>query len=112
MKLASVVFMLGNAFGGDLSQKNAAVLVENIPEVVANRKSGGCPSLDRLGTVNNVADFQVRNLCPKKGSGLIGNYSVDLTTGAIWRNDNKDDLIDSPRLRRLKRVFMGRQKVT
>jgi len=54
--------------------------------------------------------FQVRNSCPVGGSGLIGDYSVDLNTGEIWVDIERDKKIDSPRLDKLRRRFLAQQK--
>jgi hypothetical protein len=60
--------------------------------------------------------FSVHDPCDKSGavSNKIGQYTVDLKNGEVWRDvDRRGDgrnLIDSPRMRELRRKFLGEQK--
>ena len=95
-----------------LSIGNAERLIQSIPDVLRNKHDGGCPRPECESLGENAVFCQVRNMCPKSGSGLIGNYRIDLRTGQIWSgiDPRSDKLIDSERLRRLRRQLLAKPR--
>lgn len=69
------------------------------PAVVKAKASGGCPAADYQEKSPGIALFQVRNLCAKSGTGMLGNYAVDLSNGQMWAEDGDEKRIDSPEVR-------------
>ena len=59
--------------------------------------------------------FAIHNPCDKSGaaSDKIGNFTVDLKNGEVWsdvdRPDDTKKLIDSPRMKELKRKLFGKK---
>jgi hypothetical protein len=57
--------------------------------------------------------FSMHNHCDKSGtaSDSMGIFTVDIKHGEIWsgvdRRDDGSNLIDSPRLKELRRKFIG-----
>lgn len=93
-----------------LTPAQAKMVVMNVPEVLRAKEKHRCPVAELLEAKGSTAFFQVRSTCVRQGSGLIGNYTVDLQTGEISADvdKNKDTLIDSTRLRRLRqKLFKG-----
>lgn len=101
--------LLYPASAGSLSLKDAELLVLNTPDVIKAKRIHHCPKAEYLFGDENTAAFQVRNVCPSNGSGLIGNYSVDLRTGFV-RYDLEGRRIDSERLRKLRHQLLSRGK--
>lgn len=95
-----------------LTATDAQLLLKNVPEVLRCKQAAGCPELDCESLGKDAIFCQVRNMCPKSGSGLIGNYRVDLRTGRIWIGIDPvpDKLIDSNSLRRLRRQLLSKRK--
>jgi hypothetical protein len=67
-----------------LTAQEANRLVTNIPDALTVKRRGGCPTPDYAELGPDLALVQLRNTCPRSGSGLIGNYVVDLRSGKIW----------------------------
>ena len=119
LRLTLVVFLPMFLLAGgrkQLTHKQAEELVLNIPEALASKGLGGCPKAD-LGAANKnqtTVFVQVRNMCSHEGSGLIGNFTVDLKTGEIWvdvdRSKEGRNLIDSPHLKELRSKFFTSKK--
>lgn len=86
-----------------LTTQAASELVLAVPEAVATKKNGGCPEAELTQASGVLAFFQVRNSCPARGSGMIGNYTVNLQTGQIRTDDERRRIIDSPHVREVKR---------
>jgi hypothetical protein len=91
-------------------ERTAETLVMNVPEVLMTKSHHGCPRAETLEIGKDTANFQVRNSCAAQGSGLIGNYSIDLNTGEVWFDSERDKKINSPRLDKLRRRFLEQQK--
>jgi hypothetical protein len=86
-----------------LSAKQAQTLALNTPDVLSSRHTRGCPKVESLSASKIEFFFQVRNTCPKRGSGLIGNYVVDRRTGEIWADIDKRQPVTSEHLDALRR---------
>lgn len=94
----------------DLSIKDAELLVLNTPDAVKAKQIHHCPKAEYLFGDKSTATFQVRNLCATSGSGLIGNYSVDLRTGFVYY-DVEGKRIESQRLKKLRaQLLQSRNK--
>jgi hypothetical protein len=57
-----------------------------------------------------LAAAQLRNMCPRSGTGLIGNYVVDLKSGTIWSEYDNKKQEDSPRLQSVKKKLLRRAR--
>jgi len=101
-----------------LTQKQAEELLLNVPDAVAVKAKRGYPSVYLLWPNERQANFvfSMHNHCDRSGaaSDSMGIFTVDLRSGVIWsgvdRSDNGDNIIDSPRLRALRRKFLGVRK--
>jgi hypothetical protein len=89
-----------------LTKDAVTVLVMNTTAFLALESRNGCPSLDVVPEGENLISVQLRNTCPTSGSGLIDNYTVDLRTGEIWTGVDDRKIVDSERLRLLRRVLL------
>jgi hypothetical protein len=115
MALLPLLASIGVAQEKRLSLAQAEELILNIPEAISIKARSGCPKSERLWVNDQQANvfFQLRDPCDKSdaASNLIGNYTVDLKNGEIWygvdREDDGSNVIDSPRLRELRRKFLG-----
>ena len=85
----------------ELDTKDAATLIQNTPDFSRAKQVGHCPKSELLWADNGSAVFQIRNTCPTSGSGLIGNYTVDLRTAQVWIGVDRTKLVESKGLRRL-----------
>ena len=115
MRLLVLSFLLPLAAGSSqISEREARFLVENTPDVQGVKKRGGCPRFELLWRERDTAVFQARNFCAREGSGMIGNYRVDLTDGTVWSGIDKDNdrIVDSTRLRSLRRHILGNGRGT
>ena len=100
----------GSLFGQQLSLDQARNLVENTPDFLVVKDRKGCPRSELLWHTSNSVVFQVRNRCPKSGSGMIGMYTVELTTGKVWVGVDRDELIESDRLKEVRRRLFERRR--
>lgn len=93
--------------GRCLTIKEAERLVTNLPVALTIKRHGGCltPDYQRIGP--NLALVQLRNTCPRSGSGLIGNYVVDLRSGRIWSDMDQKAEVDSAHVRALRRKLLS-----
>lgn len=104
--------VLGVAVSGAqvLSSKDAQLLVKNVPDALKDKHHGGCLSSDYSHFGGGLALVQLRNMCPRSGSGLIGNYFVDLNSGRIWSDIDKTEEVNSPPLRKLREILLKRKR--
>jgi hypothetical protein len=93
-----------------LTDDQAEMLVRNVPDALAEQRRGACLSAEfnKLGA--NAGTVQLRNTCPRFGSGLIGNYVIDLQSGRIWSDIDRTKPVESPALRRLRNRLLHRPK--
>ena len=123
MKLAFTIFCVASEVSGSacaqnskplLDQEDAWLLVMNIPNVMEVEVRKGCPSIEFTPVGNDRIWALVRNECPQKlpASGTLGMYTVDLRDGRIWSGVDPGNVIDSDRLRRLRKVLLARHKST
>jgi len=89
--------------GRCLTIKEVERLVVNTPEAVAIKRRGGCPTPEYQQMGPSLALVHLRNACQRSGSGLIGNYVVDLRSGRVWSDIDQTTEVDSQRLRTLRR---------
>src|SRR5438132_12088595 len=109
------VMVVSAAAEKQLTQKQAEELLLNIPDAVAVKVKRGCPSLYLLWPNERRASlvFSMHNQCDKSGaaSNTMGTFTIDLKRGEIWsgvdRRDDGGNVIDSPRLKELRRKFIG-----
>lgn len=92
--------------GSRLSIKQAEMLVLNTPEALRSKDGGRCPKAELLSTSETAGWFQVRSTCKVTGSGLLGNYEVDLTTGEVWVGDERIEKVVSKRLNLLRKQMI------
>lgn len=92
--------------GARLGLYEARVLVEHTPGFLHALQSGYCPQSSDGAVDGNAASFVIRGEC--KYLGVIGDFGVDLTTGAVTQ-DGISGPIDTPELAGLrKRMFAAR----
>jgi len=95
------------AFAGrSLTPKEVELLVANIPPALEMKRHGGCPTPEYSDWSPGLAMVQLRNSCPRSGSGFIGNYVVDLHSGKIWSDIDRKSEVDSPRLLALRKRLL------
>ncbi len=92
-----------------LTEKDATTLVSNVPEALASKRRGGCLVPDYSELSPDLAFVQLRNSCPRSGSGLIGNYVVDLHSGRIWSDIDRTKEVDSARLRAIRKKILAKR---
>ena len=91
--------------------KEARELVLGIPDALAASAAGRCPKAEMLSITSESAFFQLRSTCVKYGSGLIGNFTVDLSTGNVGFDIDKEHLVQSEHLNRLRSRLFARKRV-
>lgn len=95
-----------------VSVREAQMLVENTPDFLRASAKARCPRAELLWSGEDDFAFQIRNRCARSPSGLIGNYVVDRQTAEVWIGVDRDELVQSNRLKRLqqavKRNIAGR----
>ena len=103
--------MSGSLMGAEarLNTKDVALLVANTPQAIEVKQRGGCPTSDYSEASSDVAMVQLRNSCPQSGSGLIGNYVVDLHSGRIWADIDRTKEIDSAQLRAVRKKILSKR---
>lgn len=108
MKSLQLVFLSSLLLTGEsrLSVKDAKVLVENTPDFLNAASGDRCPQVEVLWSGKLDVAFQMRSRCTKSPSGLIGNYIVDRQTAEVWIGVDRDQLVQSKRLRELQRVLL------
>lgn len=89
-----------------LARKHVKLLVENIPTALKVKRAGGCLSSDYSDMGPDLVLVQLRNGCPRSGSGLIGNFVVDRRSGRIWNDIDQTEEVDSAHLRELRRKLL------
>lgn len=115
-----LLLVLGAVSSGadkELTPKQAEELVLNIPDSVASRTKGGCPKavVNWTNDKQSTIFFSVHNPCDKSGaaSNKIGQFTVSLKNGEVWldvdRRDDGKNLIDSARMRELRRKFFSKK---
>lgn len=85
-----------------LTQGEVELLVTNVPVALKVRSLGGCLSADYWTDGSGSATVQLRNMCPRSGMGLVGNFEVDLRSGRIWNDIDRIEEVDSAHLRSLR----------
>jgi hypothetical protein len=95
-----------------LTEDEAWVLVMNTPAVIQSEANGGCPALDISEEGKLRFSVQARNMCPKSGTGLLGNFKVDRNTGKIWIGEDDREFIESSRLKRLRQILLSAKEQT
>src|SRR5258708_5075323 len=91
-----------------LSQKEATQFVMSTPPALKSKRAGHCPKAEFLFKGKGTFTFQLRSACPVSGSGLIGNYTVDLRTGRILEDLEGAEPVDSKELQLLRERFARR----
>lgn len=82
-----------------LTVADAKLLLTNTPDYISAKSKGRCPEVELGWHDENEAVFQLRSMCPTSGSGLLGNYTVDLRSGQVWVGIDRDQLVRSSVLR-------------
>ncbi|MFN7919445.1 MAG: hypothetical protein U0Q16_05070 [Bryobacteraceae bacterium] len=108
-KLLAVIALVQGA-ERRLTIPEARMLAENSPDFLNSRVRGGCPRTELLWTAREYVVVQIRNRCPKTGSGMIGNYRVALRTGEITVDADTGEEIDSERLSLLRKKLLSKHK--
>jgi hypothetical protein len=90
-----------------LTKKDVSMLVSNVPEALATKRRGGCLAQDYSELGPDLAFVQLRNSCPRSGSGFVGNYVVDLYSGRVWSDIDRTKEVDSPHLRAIRRKIVA-----
>lgn len=93
-----------------LTVAEAKLLLTSTPDYVLAKKKRGCPEIELGWQEATEAVFQLRNTCPKSGSGLLGNYTVDLRSGQVWIGVDRDQLVQSPLLRQALSKIHGKKR--
>jgi hypothetical protein len=93
-----------------LTTKEARLLVQNTPKVLQSKNSNRCPRIELLWKDERTAHFQARSTCNTQGSGLLGNFTVDLISGSIYTDIDLEHAVDSDNLKDLtKRLLRWRR---
>lgn len=90
-----------------LSSDEVWLIVMSTPAAIQLEARGGCAGVDIARGEKQLMYVQLRNMCPKSGTGLVDNFTIDTTTAQIWTGTDDRAYIDSERLRRLRRVFQN-----
>jgi hypothetical protein len=94
-----------------LNAKQAETLVMNTPEALRSKGLHRCPMAELLTVSDTIMSFQIRSSCRTSGSGLLGNFSVDLSSGELWYDVDRITPVISKRLRKLReRMFAPAQR--
>jgi hypothetical protein len=105
--------------GKQLTQMQAEELLLNTPTAITAKENHGCPRAQLLWQYERQSSlvFSMRDPCSKadlETSDLVGIYAVDVKRAEVWqgadRLRDRSNLIDSPRLKELRREFLGRRK--
>ena len=73
-----------------LTPREAIQVFAMIPEIAKAKKEGFCPRFEaRYGDEASNLGVQVRYGCGPYAGALIGNYGVDLWTGAVHQGESK-----------------------
>jgi hypothetical protein len=89
-----------------LTVAQAEKLALNTPDVLKSNHQKRCPKPDSVQILPTIVWIQVWNTCPVSGNGHIGNYVVDLSTGAIFADVDQTIRIKSRRLNSLRRDML------
>jgi hypothetical protein len=81
-----------------LQPEHAAMIVMQSPAAIQTKATGGCPVADYSEKGPGLAAFQLRNLCAKSGSQVLGSYVVDTSSGRLI-DDASSRPVESPTLR-------------
>ena len=90
--------------------QQAETLVMNVPDALKAKRQGSCISADSSQLDRDIVLFQLRNKCPRSGTGLIGNYVVDLRSGRVWSDIDRQHEVDSKHLRKIRKRIRPGQK--
>jgi hypothetical protein len=93
-----------------LTAKEVELLVMNVPIGVSVKRDGGCPEAGYAEVGPDLAWSQLRDMCPPYGSGLLGNFVVDVHSGRIWSDVDRTAEVDSPRLQELRKRLLADTK--
>jgi len=93
-----------------LRKQDVETLVSNTPAALKAKKHGACLSTDYVALDDTHVSVQLRNSCPRTGSGFIENYVVDRNSGTISTDIDRGQTVDSARLRTLRRKLSVHQK--
>jgi hypothetical protein len=74
----------------------------NTPAAIEPEARQGCPAVELVPEGKDLIAAQLRNTCPRSGSGLVDNYTIDLRTGQIWTGIDDKFYIQTERLKRLR----------
>jgi hypothetical protein len=118
--LIQLLLPVGLAHAGkQLTQEQAEQLLLNIPSAIAAKEKHGCPSAEIVWRYERKANlvFSMHDHCSKSApdtSDFLGLYAVDLRNAEVWNGAeplrDRSNVIDSPRLKELRREFLGRRK--
>ena len=82
------------------------------PQFIAAKARGGCP---KIQISPNYKDpdrvlFQMHNMCPVSGNGMLGNYAIELKSGRLFDLDSRTPTdppeIDTPEIQAVrKKIF-------
>ena len=106
--LLIIIYLLTVPTDGQLTINDAQMLIENTQDFLEAKSRNRCPQAEVLWSGERDIGFQIRNRCTKSPSGLIGNYVVDRRTAAVWVGIDRDQLVQSKRLRDLQRALLKR----
>lgn len=84
----------------------AVRLVLATPEARTSKMQGGCVSAEVLSLDSISVVAQVRNDCPKSGSGMIGNYVISRRDGSVRLDQDNAPAITSSFLKKLTRSVL------
>jgi hypothetical protein len=91
-----------------LSSDAIWLLVMSTPAAIRVEAGGGCPNVDIGRSDGRLIYAQLRNMCPKSGTGLVENFTIEPGSMMIWIGTDRREYVRSERLTRLRRV-LGRQ---
>ncbi len=110
MLRATIIWLIASAIAFAASNhiltiKQAEQLALNTPDVLSLTPVGRkrCPEAESSTVSETIVWIQIRNRCPISGSGLMANYTVDLSTGTVFGDAERTKPIRSRRLELLRR---------
>lgn len=88
------------------STEELKIFILHSPAALLSTEHGGCPVASFETSRERVLLVQVRNNCPKRGSGMLANYWVDQLSLRLWKDADTKVELDTRELRRIRNRLM------
>jgi hypothetical protein len=67
-----------------LTDDRCIELILSTPDALLVKKNGGCPSAEIFLKESDRVAIQLRNSCPLSGTGMVANFGVSRSSGAVY----------------------------